>query len=757
MTESGKLRGSWWVRQVGLWCLLLQAAAGSDGRASLGKPEHPPNTDRIRFKVALTPGSLASGDVFSDQNAWDSTLKVVYPGEVLTLTITGTPQPPFNTYPLTVFAKGQPREALSQLLYDDNPNLIPLWPVRESEGEFVNIESVGFWLEHVKPFTWVQQILVKDRAKPGKTTLHFRIHAQGCSENGGCVWGDQDFKIELTIAEPKEPLPAAAIDPARFKPTEPREIEIPAAILSQAAKREKERKKDQEEAAKREKERKKNQGPAKPPSGDGDSSTASTVPGADDGLLAFLLTAVGFGAISLLTPCVFPMIPITVSFFLKQSERKEAPAEPALGTRPQQQQQSALLLALVYSGTIVTVLTICGMLLIPIIAPFSAHWITNLILGTLFVVFALSLFGMFEIVLPNWLLNLTSSQEGKGGFVGTMFMALTFTIISFTCVAPFYGGFIALASSATTVTAWFKLFLGALVYSLTFASPFFLLALFPSFLRTLPKSGAWMNTLKVVMGFLELAAALKFFRAAELYLSGSTTFFTYDLVLSLYVVLAVLCGLYLLNLFHLPHDHGKPETLGVLQLLFAIAFFSLGLYLTPALFGKDPEELRQRGTVFAWVDSFLLPERHASSATGKGSKTSGDVDLNWLGNLDRGLEEARKENRRVFIDFTGITCTNCRINENTVFVRPEIGELLNKYVLVQLYTDKVPPYYEPTTTGAQNQALQDSRFKTLQLPYYVIVEPTADGFEIVKGYPQEGVINNVERFASFLRDNVGER
>jgi thiol:disulfide interchange protein len=735
MTMSGQPQRRWWLSRIGLLGLLILVATRSVGSAPLGKSEIPPITNRISFKVSLAPE-----DIFSDRNAVGKTLTDVYPGEVLTLTILGTPIPPYNTYPLTMYAKGQTPEALSQLLYDDNPDLTPLWPVIESEAEFVNIESVGIWLEHLKPFTWVQQILVNPKAKPGKTTLHFRIHAQGCSEKGGCVWGDQDFNVEVTIAEPKTPLPAVSIDPARFKSTLPREIEITAAIRDQAAKREKERKKGQEEA--------------KAPSGTDTGSTEATVPGANDGLLAFLLTAVGFGAISLLTPCVFPIIPITVSFFLKQSERKD-PSGLSEAMTPAPHQHSALLLALVYSGTIVTVLTVCGMLLIPVIAPFSAHWITNLILGTLFVVFALSLFGMFEIALPNWLLNLTSSQEGKGGFVGTMFMALTFTIISFTCVAPFYGGFIALASSATTVTAWFKLFLGALVYSLTFASPFFLLALFPSFLRTLPKSGAWMNTLKVVMGFLELAAALKFFRSAELYLSGSTSFFTYDLVLSLYVVLAVLCGLYLLNLFHLPHDHGKPETLGVLQLLFAIAFISLGLYLTPALFAKDPEELRQRGKVFSWVDSFLLPERHASSGTGKGAKAASEVDLNWIGNLDRGLEEARKQKRRVFIDFTGITCTNCRINENTVFVRPEIRELLNKYVLVQLYTDKVPPYYEPTTSGAENQALQDSRFKTLQLPYYVIVEPTADGFEIVKGYPQEGVINKVEQFAAFLRDNVG--
>src|SRR5262249_35751572 len=149
-------------------------------------------------------------------------------------------------------------------------------------------------------------------------------------------------------------------------------------------------------------------------------------------------------------------------------------------TQPEPKAHSPLLLALVYSGTIVLVLTLSGVLFIRILAPFSQHWITNLFLGGLFVVFALSLFGMYEIVLPTWLSNVTFSRQGEGGIVGTFFMALTFTIISFTCVAPFYGGFIGLTAAASTLSDWIKIVLGALVFSITFASPFFLLALFPS-------------------------------------------------------------------------------------------------------------------------------------------------------------------------------------------------------------------------------------------------------------------------------------
>src|SRR5207249_4042909 len=212
----------------------------------------------------------------------------------------------------------------------------------------------------------------------------------------------------------------------------------------------------------------------------------SPEPSSNEGLLAFILQGIMWGAISLVTPCVFPMIPITVSFFLKESEKKEH--------RP-------LTKAAVYSGTIIVVLTAGGVLMAKGLRDISQHWATNFVLGGLFIFFALSLFGMYEIQLPSWLSRYTSSQEGRGGLVGTVFMALTFTIISFTCVAPFFGGFILLASQAQSSTDWLKLSLGALAYATTFAAPFFLLALFPTMVRALPKSGSWMNTIKVVMGF----------------------------------------------------------------------------------------------------------------------------------------------------------------------------------------------------------------------------------------------------------------
>jgi thiol:disulfide interchange protein DsbD len=362
----------------------------------------------------------------------------------------------------------------------------------------------------------------------------------------------------------------------------------------------------------------------------------------DTGLWAFVAAAAAWGLISLVTPCVFPMIPITVSIFLKQ-------AHGSLGER--------LKLAGVYCLTIIVVLGVSAFALLKFMAWLSAHPATNVLLGVLFVVLALSLFGMYEIRLPSGLANVTSARGAAGGLVGTVFMALTFTIISFTCVAPFYGGFIGLTASASSAVDWLRLSLGMLAFSATFACPFFFLALFPSLLRSLPKSGSWMNTVKVVMGFLELAAALKFFRAGVVYLRDRVVFFTYDLVLGTYIALALLCGLYLLKVYRLPHDDDPEPHLGVPRLMFSLAFLSLGFYLMPGLFKTGAgEQQRPNGAVFAWLDSFLLPDTSEPSAVmmpGNGKEATGH--LTWTGNLQKGLQDAEKEGKLVFIDFTGKT------------------------------------------------------------------------------------------------------
>ena len=461
-------------------------------------------------------------------------------------------------------------------------------------------------------------------------------------------------------------------------------------------------------------------------------------------LIAFILAGIFWGGVSLITPCVFPMIPITVSFFLKQSEKEH---------------HKPIAMALVYSATIVIVLTLAAAFLLSAFRWLSINPIMNYGLGALFVFFALSLFGMYDIELPSGLARFTSSKEGKGGMVGTIFMALTFTIISFACVAPFLGGFG--GTAGTVARPWWHNILGGLAFAATFASPFFLLALFPTMLRKMPKSGSWLNSVKVVMGFLELAAAFKFFRAAELVQSTAATFFTFDLVLGVWIALCFLAGLYLLGVYRLPHD-SREEYVGVPSLLFAGVFLGLGVYLMPALFkiNSEGEAQRPTGTIYAWVDSFLLPDVHS----GKEIKATGN--LAYAVAQAREIRQRTGKTQRIFVDFTGKTCTNCRINERNVFSKLEFQRLFQNYIVAQIYTDVVPvDFYSPELRGKLtdnagrldadvevNQNFEFKAFGTLQLPLYVVLEPQTDGKILVLGPYDEGLINNEAAFAEFLHD-----
>ena len=451
------------------------------------------------------------------------------------------------------------------------------------------------------------------------------------------------------------------------------------------------------------------------------------------GFAGLIVAAVLWGFVSLATPCVFPMIPITVSLFLKQSNQTTS---------------SVLRLALIYCLTIIAVLGSSAVFLLAVFQKLSVDPYMNLFLAGLFIFFALSLFGMYDISLPNFLLQGADRGRRAGGTIGTVFGAVAFSIVSFTCVAPFLGGFAGLAASGNYTTA--ELALAGIAFATAFASPFFLLALFPTLLKKLPRSGGWLDTVKAVMGFLELAAALKFLRTAELRLFDKAELITYDVALAAWIGIFLVAGLYLLNLFRLPHDDEKPNV-GVLRMLFGLGAIVFAVHLIPGLFPPQ----RPAGTVYAWVNSFLLPD--------PGERAKG---LSWgtdlKGEVDRIVTEKAAgrapERGLIFIDSTGVTCTNCALNENNVFPLPAVSEQLRKYAIVKLYTDEVPSYFYTTTPAKElrqaeakaNQDFQSSRFGTLQLPLYVILDPQADGRVVVKGVYDEGKINNVPRFVEFL-------
>jgi thiol:disulfide interchange protein len=474
------------------------------------------------------------------------------------------------------------------------------------------------------------------------------------------------------------------------------------------------------------------------------------------GLLSFLGQAAFWGLVSLITPCVFPMIPITVSLFLKQSNQSAA---------------GAVKLAVVYCGTITLVLGLSAWLALSAFAKLSVNPVTNVLLAIMMLVFALSLFGWFDIRLPNFLLQGAEAKRKQGGLVGTVFGALAFSIVSFTCVAPFLGGFAGLTTSGEY--SQFELVLGGLTFGAAFASPFFVLALFPTLLKKLPRSGGWLDTVKAVMGFLELAAAVKFARTAEKVWLDPPEYFTYDVSLTAFVILSIACGVYLLGLFRLPHDDEERGKIHVLRLMFALAFLGLGVYLLPGLFrGPDGTSQRPKGVVFAWVDAFLLPDNDQPTVIRTGS---GETAPAWSRDLDAEVARIAGElkaweaggkkgeppaKRFIFVDFTGETCTNCKLNERNVFPQPAVAEVLGKYTKVQLYTDIVPKFLyggavpsdaEREADAARNKQIQIERFGSEQLPLYVLIEPQANGEAKVLGVYEEGKINNVPAFVDFLR------
>jgi thiol:disulfide interchange protein DsbD len=455
------------------------------------------------------------------------------------------------------------------------------------------------------------------------------------------------------------------------------------------------------------------------------------------GFWLFVGTAAFWGFLTLLTPCVFPMVPITVSIFLKQSEKQ--------GT-------NVLALALTYAVTIVVLLSVAALTLLTTFRGLAVNPVTNVLLGTLFVVLALSLFGLFEITLPSSVATALDNRAARGGYGGTIFMAASFTVVSFTCVAPFLGGFSSMATSGNYST--FELAAGAVAFATAFASPFFLLALFPSLIKKLPKSGDWMNMVKVTMGFLELAAALKFFRTAELRWLSPPEYFTYDMVLGLWVAILVAMAFYLFGVFRTKHDHEMHDHVGPWRIMFALVSLGLAVYMLPALFGSGKERNRPAGVVYAWVDSFLLPEPSAAEVV------SGD--LPWSADLKQALDDARSRNRRVFVDFTGVTCTNCKLNEYNVFPKPEVRDLFKQYSRVQMYTDTIPAVFYEADPGDQrretdaevNLEFQKKAFGDIQLPLYVILRPEPNGKTTVVGVYREGKINNEPAFVEFLKNGL---
>lgn len=432
----------------------------------------------------------------------------------------------------------------------------------------------------------------------------------------------------------------------------------------------------------------------------------------DEGFFSFVILAFSMGLLALLTPCVFPMIPITVSFFTHQGETGEG--KPITN-------------AIIYTLGIIATFSILGIILALTLGASGANqlaanpWV-NIFIAALFIYFALSLFGMYEIELPSALRQYSLKQEGRGGVMGTLFMAVTFTLTSFTCTVQFVGLLLVAASQGQ----WFWPMIGMVVFSAAFALPFFFLALFPQYLAKMPKSGAWLNSVKVVMGFLELAAAFKFISNTDLVWSWG--FFSHNTVLAVWAVLMLLTGIYLLGKIQLPHD-SPLASISVPRLMLSTAFLTFGLYLTSGLFGQK---------IHGLIYSYLPPIVESESGAVRTNGASIAEEFNWYRNLDEGLAEARATGKSVFIDFTGYTCTNCRWMEANTFTKTEVKHRFGEMILVQLYTDGGPNHRE-------NQQYEIDRFGTAALPFYVILSPDDD---IITTFP--GMTRSLDDFLDFL-------
>lgn len=431
----------------------------------------------------------------------------------------------------------------------------------------------------------------------------------------------------------------------------------------------------------------------------------------DKGLWAFLWTAAFYGLISLLTPCVFPMIPITVSFFTKREHVSHA---------------HAVRDALIFSAGIVFTFVGLGFFLALVMGQsvrnLAANPWVNLGIFVVFMVMAGNLLGYYELAIPSGILNALNKKASKGNSVlSLLLMGLVFSMTSFTCTGPFIGTVMVWAVNGGN---WVWPLLGTTVFAMVFAAPFFLLALFPTALKTLPKSGGWLNSVKVVMGLVEIAAALKFLSSADLVWHWGIL--THQAFVIIWLIIAAASVAYLFGVIRFPHDTPLKKR-GFARMAFAGVFIIIAGLLVADLAGYH-------ATLGDFVDSTLPPREYPPK----------DTD-DW----ESGIAAARKAGKPVFFDFTGRTCVNCRLMEGSMFKKKEVEDLLNNFVVIRLYTD-VRDDDASSARSDKNARDQKERFQKETLPFYVIVNP--DGNEVVT-FPK-GFTQDVKEFTDFLKRGI---
>lgn len=482
----------------------------------------------------------------------------------------------------------------------------------------------------------------------------------------------------------------------------------------------------------------------------------------DSGLWWLFFFSFLAGLAAILTPCVFPMIPMTVTFFMHSGENKA----------------KAKFEALVYGFSIIAIYTILGTVVaITLGANFanwlSTHWLPNILFFLIFIIFAASFLGMFEITLPSWMINKTDAKADKGGFSGAFFMAFTLVLVSFSCTGPIVGAILVKSAGGQVLEP----IIGMFGFSLAFALPFTLFAFFPSWLSNLPKSGGWLNSVKVILGFLELALGLKFLSIADqTYHWG---ILDREVYLAFWIVIFALMGFYLLGKLKFSHDSDLPY-ISVPRIIMAIIIFSFVTYMIPGMVGAPLKALsgylppqqshdfdlnaivRDNLKVTSFSDITTRPEKCEKPKYRDFLHLPHGLEGYF--DYDQALACSRELNKPLFIDFTGHGCVNCREMEANVWADPKVlKRLRDDFIVVALYVDDKTPLHESEwitsthdgkvkkTVGKKFADFQISRFNVNAQPYYVLLDTNGEVLVNPRAYDLD-----VDEFVDFLDQALAE-
>lgn len=499
------------------------------------------------------------------------------------------------------------------------------------------------------------------------------------------------------------------------------------------------------------------------PSGNNAASAAST---GDDGghksLWALILEAMAWGFVALLTPCVFPMIPLTVSFFIKQNGARGKFLAMFFG----------LCIVVLYTVPIailivISLLTGGEAVTADIFNWLATHWLPNILFFVIFMVFAASFFGAFEIRMPSKLVNSSDAKSDKGGIIGVFFVALTLVLVSFSCTGPIVGSVLI----KSTQGQFWEPIVTMLAFSLAFALPFTIFAFAPTLLKKLPKSGGWLSSVKVVLGFIEIALGLKFLSVADqTYHWG---LLPRELYLAIWIVVFTLLGFYLLGKIRFAAD-SPVEHIGVLRLFLAIVSFTFVVWMIPGMWGAPlkalsgylPPITTQEFNLSSQNAVSYTPVSEPSGLPESGRKYSDVLELPYgipaFFDYDEALAYARKTDKPLFVDFTGHGCVNCREMESRVWSDPRVLRMLREdYVVCALYADdkkQVPEEDWVTTSsgktlktiGKINSHFALTRFNVNAQPYYAILDPDTEAHKV----PSRGYNLDVEAYVHFLSEGL---